>query len=168
MQRNGSCEGGRKKFVHGRYAGAVTISEWSERATSAESVRKAIATQASTASRRAQASPGSRRAQASPGSRRAQARGMTHQPAPPQSTGLAPFGVARSRRSAKKSVKKYMLRSPKRKLREITLCDPRNAFPRLAPRASWISVSLGATSKLAPRCLLVCYAQQSAGRKPAR
>jgi predicted AAA+ superfamily ATPase len=50
----------------------------------------------------------------------------------------------------KKSVKKYMLRSPKRKLREITLCDPRNAFPRLAPRASWISVSLGATSKPAP------------------
>jgi hypothetical protein len=26
-----------------------------------------------------------------------------------------------------------MLRSPKRKLREITLFDPRNAFPRLAP-----------------------------------
>gem|GEM_PF-4140258 len=33
-----------------------------------------------------------------------------------------------------------MLRSPKRKLREITLFDPRNAFPRLVPRASWISV----------------------------
>ena len=44
-----------------------------------------------------------------------------------------------------------MLRSPKRKLREITLFDSRNAFPRLAPRASWISVSLSAKSKLTPR-----------------
>ena len=61
---------------------------------------------------------------------------------------LSLFDVARSWRSAKKSGKKYMLRSPKRKLREITLFDPRNAFPRLAPRASWISVSLSATSKL--------------------
>ena len=44
-----------------------------------------------------------------------------------------------------------MLRSPKRKLREITLFDSRNAFPRFAPRASWISVSLSAKSKLTPR-----------------
>jgi hypothetical protein len=59
----------------------------------------------------------------------------------------ASFDVARSRRSARKSVKNQVLRSPKRKLRKITLFDPRNAFPRLAPRASLISVSLSATSK---------------------
>ena len=67
----------------------------------------------------------------------------------------ASFDLAGSRRSAKKSVKKYMLRSPKRKLREITLFDPRNAFPRLAPRASWSLVfpKSVTNNSSAPSCL---------------
>jgi hypothetical protein len=58
----------------------------------------------------------------------------------------ASFDVARSRRISKKFVKKYMLRSPKRKLRETALF-PGNVFPRLAPRASQSSVPLNAPSK---------------------